>query len=93
MNVRVLICWHPGNLYQATVMTCDLVRGWTKVYPSKLVCAIDLARLGLLTMMEQEDVLQSDFDIKDKILSTNASVEAEELEKGGFEEIITAKVN
>jgi hypothetical protein len=93
MDVRVVICWHPGNLYQASVMTVDLARAWTKIYPSKLVCAIDLRRIGLLTIMDQDDLLRSDFDTKDKIIWTRTDADPELLKSSGFVEIIPTKLN
>jgi hypothetical protein len=37
---------------------------WYKMYPSKLECVADLSQLGLLTNMDHDDVLKSDFDTK-----------------------------
>ena len=93
MDVRVLILGHLGNIFQASVMTQDLARMSNEMYPSKLVCAIDLLRIGLLTIMDQDDVLQSDFETRDKILMTHTTIEADVLEEAGFVEIIPAKVN
>jgi len=74
-------------------MTSDLCRGWSRVYSSKRVCAIDLGRIGLITILEQDEVLESDFETRDGILSTSASVEAAVLEQAGFVEIERASVN
>jgi hypothetical protein len=43
--------------------------------------------------MDQEDVLQSDFDTKDRILIIQTSAEAEVLGEAGFVEITPAKLN
>jgi hypothetical protein len=93
MDVRLLICWHPGNIFQASVTTLDFARVWNKVYPSKRECAADLALLGLLTIMDQDDVLKSDFDTKNRILTTTTSAEPEVLDEAGFVEITPAKPN
>jgi hypothetical protein len=93
MDVRVVICWHPGNLYHASVLTVDLCRAWAKVYPSRLACATDLRQIGLLTIMDQDDLLRSDFDTRDKIIWTNDDADPELLKKSGFVEIIAATVN
>jgi hypothetical protein len=93
MDVRVVICWHPGNLYHASVLTVDLARAWNKMYPSRLACAIDLRQIGLLTIFDQDDLLRSDFDTKDKIIWTRVDADPEFLKKSGFTEIIPAKPN
>jgi hypothetical protein len=74
-------------------MTVDLARAWGKVYPSKLACAIDLRRIGLLTIMDQDDMLRSDFDTKDRIVWTRTDADPELLRRSGFVEIIPAKAN
>jgi hypothetical protein len=93
MDVRVMILWHPGNTYHASVMAHDLSRMWSKMYPSKLVCAIDLGRIGLLTIMDQDEVLKSDFVTRERVLMTHTSVEVEVLEQEGFNEFIPPKLN
>jgi hypothetical protein len=93
MDVRVVICWRPGNVYHASVITVDLARAWSKVYPSRLACAIDLRQIGLLTILDQDDLLRNNFDTNDKIILARADADAELLEKSGFTEIIVAKVN
>ena len=93
MNVRLIICWHPGDVYQASVTTLDFAGLWHKFYPSKSECVSDLAQLGLLTIMDQDDVLKSDFDIKDRVLTTVASTEEDLLTKAGFVKITPAKLN
>jgi hypothetical protein len=93
MDVRVVICWYPGNLYQSSVMTVDMTRAWGKVYPSRLACAIDLCQIGLLTIMDQDDMLRSDFDTKDRMLLHLSTVEAKALEEAGFVEMSPAKLN
>lgn len=93
MDVRVLICWHPGNTFQATVMSFDVIRGWSKVYPSKQDCMDDLWHIGLLTLVEHFDGLRSSFDIEDRMLIARAITEQSVLKEAGFVEIIPAKAN
>jgi hypothetical protein len=84
---------YPGNIFQASVTTLDFARMWYKMYPSKLECVADLSQLGLLTIMDHDDVLKSDFDTKDRILTTTTSAESEALDEAGFVAITPAKLN
>lgn len=93
MDVRVLICRHPGNLFQVTVMTSDLSRRWGRVYSCKHICATDLGRIGLLTIMDAATLLASDFDSRAAILTNDANVETVLLKEAGFVEIERARVN
>jgi hypothetical protein len=86
MDVRVLILWHPGDTFHASVVALDLGRGWHKVYTSKKECMDDLWRVGLLTLVERYDGMRSDFEVKDRILIAQAIIEAQELETAGFVE-------
>lgn len=74
-------------------MTCDLARGWSKVYSSKQDFMDDLWRIGLLTLLECYDGLRSDFDKKDRLLLARAIVEVGALEGAGFVEIVPEKLN
>ena len=93
MDVRLLIGWHPGDIYHASVIAVDVARAWHKLYRSKVECVDELGLLGLLTMMEQYDVLHSGFETKDKVFISIAIVEAEALEDAGFVESTPAKLN
>jgi hypothetical protein len=93
MDVRVLVCWHPGDIYHASVASRDFSRGWSKLYPSKRACADDLCQIGLITIMDRQDVLESNFDIEDRILTTETDTVPELLENAGFVEFTQSKLN
>ena len=86
MDVRLLICWHPGDTFQATVIAVGVGRGWHKMYPSKRECVNDLCRIGLLTLIERFDVMQRDFDINERMLVIPTIAEAKALQNAGFVE-------
>jgi len=93
MDVRVLIAWHPGNVFQVSVIALEAARRWRKLYPSKEVCADELWRLGLLTLVERYDALRSDFDTEDRVLILKTCAEVEVLTEAGFVEATTPKPN
>jgi hypothetical protein len=93
MEVRVLVCWHPGDIFHASVASRDFSRGWSKQYASKLECADDLCQIGLITIMDRQDVLESNFDIEDRILTTETDTVPELLEHAGFVEFTPSKLN
>jgi hypothetical protein len=93
MQVCILIRWHPGDMYQACVVTVDLARVWSKIYPSKWECASDVYRIGLLTIMDHDDLLKGDFDIENRTLMSETEVDADLLNGAGFVETTPAKLN
>ena len=93
MDVRVLVCWHPGNVFHASVTSMDFSRGWYRFYGSKRECAEHLCHLNLITILDQDEVLISDFDIEDRILTTESDTVPELLEAAGFVEFTPKKVN
>ena len=95
MDVRLLICCKPGNAFQASVLTLDLTRGWIKTYPSKRECAADLCQIGLMTIMDEHEMLQNDFDAKDRIHLFLSSVEGEDevFDNAGFLETTPKRPN
>jgi hypothetical protein len=93
MDVRVLICWHPGDVFQASVIALEAGKSWNKIYPSKSECLADLCQIGLLTIWDQDDMLESDFDKRDRVLIVRSTVEAEVLAHADFVETTPAKVN
>jgi len=93
MDVRVLIAWHPGNVFQVSVIALEAGRRWRKLYPSKEVCVDELWRLGLLTLVERYDALHGDFATQDKALVIQTTAEALELEEAGFVETTRQRVN
>jgi hypothetical protein len=93
MDVRVLVCWHPGDIFHASVASRDFSMGWSKLYPSKRACADDLCQIGLITIMDRQDVLESNFDIEDRILTTDTDTVPELLQNAGFVEFTPSKLN
>lgn len=93
MDVRVLVCWHPGDLFHASVIFVDFSRGWYRFYSSKRECADHLRDLGLITIMDQDQVVKSDFDLEDRILTTSSETTVEILEAAGFVEFTPRKLN
>ena len=93
MNIRLIICWRPENIFQASVSAVALGRVWGKLYRTELECATELLDLGLLTIMEQEDVLKNDFDWTTKVLTTMVTADSEVLLQSGFVETTPAKPN
>jgi hypothetical protein len=83
MDVRVLILWHPGDIFHVTVVGLYVGKGWHKMYPSQKKCIDDLYRLGLLTLVERYDALRSDLS-NDRIFIASAIIEADVLELAGF---------
>jgi hypothetical protein len=93
MDVTLLICCHPGNFFQASVIALEAGRRWSKVYPSKQECLAELCQIGLLSIWDQDAVLKSDFDKKDRVLIVRSNVEPEVLAHADFVEMTSAKVN
>ena len=93
MNFCLIIRVRPGAVIQASVITVDCARGWSKIYPSKQECASDLREIGLVTILNQHDVMKSDFDMRDRILMFQTAAQAELLEEAGFVETTPVVVN
>jgi hypothetical protein len=76
MDARLLIVWHPTYIYQACVLAPGLARSWMKTYDSKLECITELRCIDLLTPSNADEVLTSDFDVKDHILIISTATDA-----------------
>jgi len=63
------------------------------VYPSKQECLAELCQIGLLSIWDQDAMLKSDFDKKDRVLIVRSNVEPEVLAHADFVEMTSAKVN
>jgi hypothetical protein len=86
MDVRLLIVWHPTNLFQVCVFAPISARGWMKMYPSKMECFSELRGMDLLTCDEEDEALASDFDVKDRMLIIHAQADSQTLLEAGFTE-------
>lgn len=86
MDVRLLIVWHPTNLYQVCVFAPAAARGWIKIYESKVECFNELREIDLLTCDEEDEALASDFDLKDHMLIIQAEADPQTLLEAGFTE-------
>ena len=93
MDVRILICLHPGNVFHVSVALVDCDRGWHKLYRSKAECVEELARAGLLTILDQDAVMRSDFHSKERILVFQANIEMETLSEAHFVETTPVWIN
>jgi len=56
-------------------------------------CASDLCEIGLVTILNQHDVMKCDFDRKDRTLIFQTTAQAEFLKEAGFVETTRATVN
>jgi hypothetical protein len=88
MDVRVFIGRHPNNFFQVSIVSVGEGRSWHKMYPSKRQCVNDLCRIGLLTLLERYDALQSEFDSKDSVIVIPAITTVRMLDKEGFVETV-----
>jgi hypothetical protein len=93
MDARLLLCWHPTDIYQVCVLAPGFAWGWTKIYSSKQACITELQSIDLLTPDDVDVVLASDFEVKDRILFTNVNTDPEILEGAGFAERVPDVVN
>jgi hypothetical protein len=93
MDARLLICWHPTNIYQACVMFPEIPRAWTKTYYSKLECMTELRCIDILTPTDADEALASDFDVKDRIVIVRTDTDPETLREAGFDEKAPQVVN
>jgi len=85
MEVRLLIVPHPLNIYQACVMDTKQARGWIKTFESKLDCLTELLSIDLLASNEVDEIIESDFDVMDRILIIKTEADPETLEEAGFD--------
>ena len=53
----------------------------------------ELCQIGLLSIWDQDAMLKSDFDKKDRVLIVRSNVEPEVLAHADFVEMTSAKVN
>jgi hypothetical protein len=93
MDFCLLIRVRPGDVFQASVITVDCARAWRKTYPSKEDCASELCEIGLVTILSQHDLMNSDFDMNDRTLLFMTAVQAEFLEEAGFVETTQKRLN
>jgi len=56
------------------------------MYGSKAECANDVYRMGLVTMMDHDEMLTSDFDLEDRVFIVQSDVETEVWVQAGFAE-------
>jgi hypothetical protein len=80
MDARLLIVWHPTDIYQACVIATDQPRGWIKTYYSKQECMMELSCMDLLTPTDADESLVSDFDVRDRILIVETETDPEKLD-------------
>ncbi len=93
LEVHVLISWHPGDVFQASVMASEWKRSWSKFFTSKQECLAELYLLGLLKTVDAEEVFGSDIDAKDEFFLLVSRAVPETLVAAEFVEVTHGKSN
>ncbi len=93
MEVHVLISTHPGEVFQASVMAADWKKSWSKFFTSKQECLAELYLLGLLKMVDTEEVFGNDLDAKDEFFLLLTRAVPETLTAAEFVEVPHGKNN
>ena len=86
MDVRVIIVSHPDATYQVCVLAPEQlpVRSWMRMYDSKLLCMTELRSIDLLTPIEADDALATDFEGRDAVLVARTHTDPDTLSAAGF---------
>jgi hypothetical protein len=92
MDVRLIINQDPDEHYQAFVISLEAAAGWSKTYATKTECLTELCLLGVLTLSEEQDLMEIDFD-EDRMIVNRATVDPRELVESGYEVITLDRAN